>query len=415
MNLLQKMAGLFTRPVSITDPDSWPGLDRDVASPVTERSVLGLSAAWACLNLLVGTIGSLPLMVYRDVPGRGRQVAKDHPLYRILHDSPNADQTSLDFLEQIGLSLELRGNGYAEKDRIGERIVGLTPIHPDAMTVRRVSGELEYRWRDEDGRYHVGSSREILHIRGFGGSPLGGLSTLANARKVFGLASAVNTAADQTFANGLRPSGTFNFGKVFKSPEARNEFEKRLIEKFSGAMNAGRPMVIEGGGEWKQLTFNPEEAQMLESRTFSVEEIARIFGVPPHMIGHTAGNTKLGSSMADMTQGFQKFSLRRRLRRIELSMMKQLLTPADIAAGVIIEFNLEGLLRGDSGARAAFYQSMLAAGVMTINEVRALENLPPVPGGDVPRMQSQNIPITQANGIGHNGGPPLEDDDAEDA
>lgn len=416
MNLFRKAAAFFTSPrnLSLTDPASWPGLDRDIGEAVTEHSVLNLSAAWACLNLLVGTVGSLPLMLYRDRPGGGREVAKDHPLYRLLHESPNSEQTTQDFLEQISLSIELRGSGFAEKKWIGDRPVGLKPIHPDVMTVRRDSGLIRYRWLGEDRRYREGTAREILHIRGFGGDPLGGISTLTHGRKAFGLASSVNQAALRTFVNGLRPSGVLKFDKVM-SPEKRAELEQLLAEKFMGAMNAGRPMVLEAGGSWEQLNFKPEEAQMLESRAFSVEEIARLFGVPPHMIGHTAGNTKLGSSIADMTEGFSKFSLRRRLRRIELALMKQLLTPADVAAGLIIEFNLEGLLRGASEARARFYQIMLAAGVMTINEVRALENLPPVPGGDVPRMQSQNIPITEARGIGDNGGPPLEDDDAEDA
>lgn len=420
MNLLRKMAGFFAgRRLSVSDPAGWPGLDGDLGESVTDTSVLSLSAAWACLNLLVGTVGSLPLMVYRDKASGGREVAKDHPLYRLLHESPNAEQTTLDFLEQLCLSLELRGNAYAEIDRVGEKIVALTPIQPDVMTVRRrPDGDIEYRWRGQDGRYQIGSAREILHIRGFGGDPLGGISTLSHARKAFGLAASVNRAALRTFVNGLRPSGILSFDKVL-SPEKRAELEALLVEKFAGAMNAGRPMLLEAGGKWEQLTFKPDEAQMLESRGFSVEEIARIFGVPPHMIGHTAGNTKLGSSIADMTEGFSKFALRRRLRRIELALMKQLLTAADVAAGIIIEFNLEGLLRGASEARARFYQAMLSAGVMTINEVRALENLAPVVGGDIPRMQSQNIPITQAPSpaapIGHNGGPPLEDDDAEDA
>lgn len=423
MSWLSSVLGFFQPRTSDSaggQGDAFYRADGDLGEAVTESSVLNLSAAWASLNLLVGTIGSLPLMVYRDRPGGGREVAKDHPLYRILHQSPNAEQTTLDFLEQLNLSIELRGNGYAEIDRIGDKIVALTPIHPDVMTVRRPSsGDLEYRWRDGAGRYHVGGAREILHIRGFGGDPLGGISTLTHARKAFGLAASVNRAALRTFINGLRPSGILKFDKTL-SPEKRDELEKLLVEKFMGAMNAGRPMLLEAGGSWEQLTFNPEEAQMLESRAFSVEEIARIFGVPPHMIGHTAGNTKLGSSIADMTEGFTKYSLRRRLRRIELALMKQLLSAVDIAAGIIIEFNLEGLLRGASAARAAFYQIMLAAGVMTINEVRALENLPPVPGGDVPRMQSQNIPITQSAPIGpgtpqRSGGPPLEEDDAEDA
>lgn len=215
MNILRKAASFFSspRPLSLTDPAGWPGLDGDLGEVITENSVLNLSAAWACLNLVVGSIASLPLMVYRSRPGGGREVAKDHPLYRILHESPNEEQTTLDFLEQIGLSLELRGNGYAEKDRIGGRIVGLTPIHPDVMTVRRVGGDLQYRWREQDGGYRTGAARDILHIRGFGGDPLGGISTLAHARKTFGLATSINRAALKTFVNGLRPSGIFSFEK----------------------------------------------------------------------------------------------------------------------------------------------------------------------------------------------------------
>lgn len=155
-------------------------------------------------------------------------------------------------------------------------------------------------------------------------------------------------------------------------------------------------MLLEGGMTWTQITINPEDAQMLESRAFSVEEIARLFGVPPHMIGHTEKSTSWGTGLEQQTLGFQKFTLRRRLKRIEQAIEKQLLTPADRAAGVTVEFNLEGLLRGDSTARAAFYQSGLQNGWTTINEVRALENLPPVEGGDVPRTQMQNVPLTQA-------------------
>ena len=409
MNLFRKMAGWFApRPLSLTDADAWRG-GVDLPDMVTDASVLSLSAAWACLNLLAGTIASLPLVVYRDRKDGGRDVASGHPLYAILHDSPNDEQTALDFWEQACLALELRGNAYAEKLRIGDRVVGLYPIHPDAMSVRRQPGRrLEYSWRDEDGVVRVGSSRDVLHIRGFGGDARGGISTLSHARKAFALASSVNAAAHKTFQNGLRPSGVITFEK-FLTAEQRIEIEKLLLDKFTGAMNAGRPMILEGGTKWEQLTIDPEDAQMLESRSFSVEEIARIFGVPPSMIGHTEKSTSWGTGIEQQALGFQKFTLRRRLKRIEQALARQLLSPTDRAAGIVIEFNLEGLLRGDSAARASFYQTLLQCGVMTINEVRALENLPPVAGGDVPRMQAQNIPITQANGIGHDGGPPLEE------
>jgi HK97 family phage portal protein len=202
-------------------------------------------------------------------------------------------------------------------------------------------------------------------------------------------------AARETFRNGMRPSGQFVF-KEFLTADQRQQLDERLTTKYLGAMNSGRPYIAEGGAEYKNISINPEDAQMLETRGFSVDEICRFFGVPPFMIGHTEKSTSWGTGLAEQVLGFQKFNLRRRLKRIEQSIEKRLLTAADRAGGVTVEFNLEGLLRGDSDKRASFYQSGLSNGWMTINEVRALENMPPVAGGEVPRMQMQNVPITEA-------------------
>lgn len=398
MNFLQKTVAWVARSVGLTDPRLYQAVgarSSHAGEVVTENSALALSAVWACVNLLAGTIASLPLMIYRTGADGSRRLARDHPLYGLLHDSPNADQTSIDCWEYACVSLELWGNAYAEIEMIGSRVVALTPIRPDIMSVRRLaSGLLEYRWT-ENGRSRVALQHQILHIRGFGGSPLGGLSTIAYGRNTFGLAAAIDRAAGNTFGNGLRPSGVLTFDK-FLTAEQRDVVETKLVDKFVGAANAGKPMVLEGGTKWEQLTINPEDAQMLESRSFSVEDVCRFFGVPPFMVGHTEKSSSWGTGLEQQTLGFQKFTLRRRLKRIEQALMKQLLTPADRAAGVVIEFNLEGLLRGDSQARASFYGSGLNNGWMTINEVRALENLPPVEGGDVPRMQLQNVPITEA-------------------
>jgi HK97 family phage portal protein len=235
----------------------------------------------------------------------------------------------------------------------------------------------------------------MMHIRGFGGNPLGGMSTLHFGRNTFSLARAVDRSAGGMFKNGLRPSGVLTF-ENWLSPEQRKLAEDKLTEKYLGAMNTGKPLILEGGTKWQQLTISPEDAQMLESRSFSVEEICRFFGVPPHMVGHTAKSTSWGTGLEQQTLGFQKFTLRRRLKRIEQALEKQLLKADDRASGFTIEFNIEGLLRGDSAARAGFYQSALTNGWMTINEVRGLENMPPVDGGDTPRMQMQNVPITEA-------------------
>lgn len=382
-------------PLSIRDPEHWRnrGADSPTGESVTANSVLGLSAVWACVNLLAGTIASLPMMVYRTDGKGARTVATDHPLYRVLHDSPNSLQTALDFWEFICASIELWGNGYARKIKNDGRVIGLMPIMPDLPVVESIgNGRLMYRWT-EDGRYFELTSDDVLHIRGFGGNPLGGMSTLAFGARTFGLAIAIDRAAGTTFKNGLRPSGVLTFEK-FLTTEQRDVIETRLVEKFMGAMNAGRPLVLEGGTSWAQLGINPEDAQMLESRGFSVEEICRFFGVPPFMIGHSEKSTSWGTGLKEQTLGFQKFALRRRAKRIEQSLEKQLLTPQDRAAGIVIEIAMEGLLRGASDERSTFYQSGLTNGWMTINEVRALENLPPVAGGDVPRMQSQNVPIT---------------------
>ncbi len=391
---LRIKAANFLRPMSIEDARGWSETS-NAGVPVNERGILSLSAAWACVNLLAGTIASLPIMVYRSDANGDRTVAKDHPLYRVLHDSPNYDQTALDFWEGGQAALELRGNMHARIERGAGRIVALHPI-VDPVVTRQSNGSLRYRWT-ENGKSYDETQENVFHVRGFGGSPLGGMSTLSYGRQVFGLSLAINNAAQTTFANGVRPSLILTPPADRTLGELREVIEKALQEKHAGAMNAGRPLLLEGGLTPHQVSFSPEDAQMLESRSFSVEEICRFFEVPPHMIGHTEKSTSWGTGLEEQTLRFQKFTLRRRLKRIEQAIMKQLLTPADRAAGIVVEFNLEGLLRADSKGRSEFYRTMTQIGAMTINEVRGLENLPPVAGGEVPRMQSQNIPINMAN------------------
>jgi HK97 family phage portal protein len=369
-------------------PDDIGGARGDAGEIVTETSVMALSAVWGCTNLLAGTIATLPLMTYKK-KGEDREVAKSHPLYKVLHDSPNYDQTAVDFWEAMQVSLELWGNAYARIVRSNGVVIALRPVSPSLVQTRRKqTGEIEYTWTDEGQSYQL-TDKDVFHIRGFGGNPLGGMSTLQFGRNAFSLARAIDRSAGETFQNGLRPSGVLTF-ENFLSKENRDIAERQLVEKFTGAVNAGRPMVLEGGTKWQQITINPEDAQMLQSRGFSVEEVCRFFGVPPHMVGHTEKSTSWGTGLEQQVLGFQKFTLRRRLKRIEQAITKQLLTDADRAAGVTVEFNLEGLLRGDSAARAGFYQSGLSNGWLVINEVRRLENLPPVAGGDTPRMQMQN-------------------------
>ena len=400
MKLFRKMADQV-RSFWVSDPKAGQILQRsstsDAGEIVTETNVLGISAVWACANLLSGTTASLPLMLYRTSASGERTPARDHTLYQVLHDSPNYDQTALDFWEFVSASLELWGNAYARKIRgtMGQ-ITALVPISPNLISsVRRLSsGAIEYRWTD-NGKSYVALDEDMFHIRGFGGNPLGGMSPLAFGRDTFGVARAAARAASTVYANGMRPSGVLTFDE-FLTPEQREIAETRMADRFMGSQNAGRPMVLEGGTKWTPLTMNPEDAQLVESQQHSVEEICRIFGVPPFMIGHSGDATEWGTGLEQQVLAFVKFTLRRRLRRIEMAVAKQLLTAKDRADGIVVEFNMEGLLSADSKGRTEFYQSALTNGWMTINEVRRLENMPPVAGGDVPRMQMQNVPITEA-------------------
>jgi HK97 family phage portal protein len=394
LKLFRKMADMVVRALTVREPDGWypAGQVGDAGEPVTGSNALALSAVWGCVNLLAGTISSLPLMVYRTLEDGTKEVARDHPLYRLLHDSPNFDQTAVDFWDFMASSIELWGNAYARQLRGSTALLGLVPIRPDLVSVRRLTnGTLEYRWSYE-GRAYVETDQTMLHIRGPGGDPLGGMSTLHFGRHAFSLARATDKAAGKTFANGLRPSGGLKFDK-WLSDDQRKIARSEIADKI-GADNAGKPIILEGGTDWVNFTLKPEDAQMLESRAFSVEEICRFFGVPPVMIGHTSKTTSWPTGVEQQGLILQKFTLRRRLKRIEQALEKQLLTPQDRVDGMSIEFNLEGLLRADSAGRSAFYKDMTSIGAMTINEVRMRENMPKVEGGDVPRMQMQNIPIT---------------------
>jgi HK97 family phage portal protein len=345
--------------------------------------------------VISSTIGALPLPVFRRGRDGVAEQARDSGLWRVLHDSPNADQTALDFIEFVCASLELQGHAYSVVERTGGKVVALSPpIAPELMTVRRLNnGEMSYRWSD-NGRERTATSTQMLHIRG----PLGGLSTLAHARRTFGLASAIERAATSTFRNGVRPSIAVETDQKF-NPDQVRDFRSQIAENYQGTINSGQPFLAHGGVKVKEISINPEDAQMLQSRAFSVEEICRFFGVPPFMVGHTEKSTSWGTGLEQQMRMFYVLALRRRLERIEQALKKQLLTPRDRVQGIEIEFNVEGLLRGDSKSRAEFYASGLQNGWRTINEVRALENLPPVEGGDVPRMQMQNVPITEAGQI----------------
>jgi HK97 family phage portal protein len=356
---------------------------------VTARGAMELATVWACVRLLAETASTLPLMLYQTERDGTRNIARDEPLYALLHDSPHADYTAVEFWEGVVLSLALWGNAYARKEKIGGRLVALTPLRCDQMSVRRnEAGAREYRYSDA-GKSRIYSEDDIFHIRGFGGAGDVGLSPIGFARQSLGTAMAADEFAGKMFANGTRPTGILTIDQVL-SAEQREQLRENIVAPMAGSDNAGGVFVLEAGMKFQAMTMTPEDSQFLQTRSFHVEEICRWFRVPPFMVGHTEKTTSWGSGLEQQMIGFLTFALRPYLVRIEQAVSRSLIEPARRAT-LKPEFTVEGLLRTDSTSRAAFYASMTRNGHMTRNEVRRLENMPPLPGGDELTVQAQDV------------------------
>lgn len=352
---------------------------------VTPATALKLSAVWACVSLRAATISSLPLHLRDDA----KRHAVDHPLYTILHDTPNGVMTSSEFWEMQLASLDLWGNAYALIERNGAgQVIALEPLRPEKMTVKRgSSGALRYAyWRD--GKETEYRQERIFHLKGFTADGLVGLSPVQYQAETMGGLLSANRAAAREFLNGLKVGGFLKVGGTTLTPEQRTKLSAALA-KFGLPENAGKWMILEAGMEPASsagMKVNPVDAQLLESRYFGIEEVCRAFRVPPQLIGHTDKASSWASSLENTNLGFLTYSLRPTLVRIEQAISKQLLTPAERRT-FRPKFSVEGLLRADSAARAGFYNLMLQNGVMSRNDVRGLEDLPPVEGGDVLTVQ----------------------------
>lgn len=357
---------------------------------VNAETSLKLSAVWACVRLRSQTIASLPLHLYNN----DKTIASDHWLYRILHDSPNADMTACEFWEAMVLSLDLWGNAYAfihrhEKSR---RVIALDVLNPEFMTIfREKTGEIYYQYQ-ENGQYQRYHSDDILHIKGMTLDGLVGLSPIQYQAQVMGSQIDANKASNAEFKNQLKTGGFLKTGEKILNDEQRNRLRANL-ETFSKPENAGKYMVLEAGMDIvSSLRINPKDAQLLESRYFGIEEICRTFGVPPQLIYHTDKASSWASSLEGMNSGFLMYSLRSVLVRIEQAIVKKLINVSERDL-YKPRFAVEGLLRADSQGRANFYNSALQNGWMTRNEVRALEDLPPLEGGDTLTVQLNLTPL----------------------
>lgn len=360
---------------------------------VTVDAALQLSTVWACVRLLSETVSTLPLKLYRRLPDGSRAVATDHPLYRVLCISPNAEMTPGRFMLMIVASLALRGNAFVEKKFIGSRIVAVVPLLPQHMRVKRQpNGRLEYIY-SENGTERPIPEKNLMHIRGFGLDGVCGIMPVKAGREVLGAAMSADEAAARVFAQGLQASGVLTNESGALKPEQREQLRQSLAA-FAGSKNAGKLMVLEAGLKYQGITMNPEAAQMLETRAFQIEEICRWFRVPPFMVGHTDKQSSWASSVEGQNLQFLTNTLRPLLDNIEQEIIRCLIGEAE-AETVYAEFSVEGLLRADLAARREWYASALQNGWMNRNTVARLENQPLIPGGEVYTVQSNLMPLDQ--------------------
>lgn len=367
---------------------------------VTPDAVLQIATALACIRLWATTVSTMPLHVYREGAGGARERINDHPMARVLRDSPNADQTPAEFLEGMVACAMLFGNAYALKTVTAGQVRALTMLRPDLMTVRRdrETYQLRYEYADPRGR-ETYTADEVWHLKAFGlGGDLG-LSAVEYGRQAFGLAMATDEAAARTFSNGIRPGGFFKSEQVLSDPQ-REQARKALVEPMQGAENTGRIGILEGNFSWQQVTMPLKDAELLASRGLHIQEICRLMGnVPSVLIGHTGdGVTAWGSGIESLIRAWRASSLDQFLSRLEQSATRALLAPAD-RGRVWCEFNRDGLLQTDSEARSKFYASGAQNGWLTRNEIRGLENRPPVDGGDVLTAQSNLLPLDRLGTI----------------
>ena len=361
--------------------------------PMSIDNSLTLPTVFACGDLLSGTLSTLPFAVFRSLGEGQAEIARDHWLYPILHDQPNADMTAVEFWQTMFASLVFKGNAFAEIARAGlsSRVVALTPIPVEAVAIRRDdNGGRVYTVTLPGQRARDLGESDVMHLKGMSLDGIWGLSRISLARHTLGIAYAAEETAGKMFANGMQASGFFS-ADTFLKRENREQLKAHLGD-FMGSENTGKTMLLEGGLKYSPLTISPGDAELLGSRQWSVEDVCRWFRVPPHMIGHTEKVTSWGTGLEQQVIGFLTFTLRPYLKLTEQAVKRSLIPPAERDT-IYAEFNIEGLLRSDSAGRAAFYSSMVQNGIYTRNECRAMENRSPKPGGDDLTVQSNMLPI----------------------
>lgn len=372
---------------------------------VNERTALQTTAVYACVRILSETIASLPLHVYRYTEG-GKAKDTEHVLYTLLHDEPNPDMTSFVFRETLMSHLLIWGNAYSQilRDRSGQ-VIGLYPLLPDQMSVHRSEkGKLYYvynRYEEDNPNFQekgsiVLSQEEVLHIPGLGFDGLIGYSPIALAKNAVGITLACEEYGASFFGNGANPGGVLEHPGILKDPAKVRDSWNAV---YQGTRNAHKVAVLEEGMSYKQIGIPPEEAQFLETRKFQINEIARLFRIPPHMVGDLEKSSF--SNIEQQSLEFVKYTLDPWVVRFEQALKKSLLLPEEKKTH-FIKFNVDGLLRGDYQSRMNGYAIGRQNGWLSTNDIRELEELNPISpeeGGDLYLINGNMTKLKDAGGF----------------
>lgn len=351
--------------------------------PVNERTAMQTTAVYACVRILAEAVASLPLHVYEYQDDGGKKLVHDHPLYYLLHDEPNPEMTSFVFRETLMSHLLIWGNAYAQIIRDGAgRVLGLYPLLPDKMEVQRDDkGNIYYvysRNSDENPTFkEYGNiklkAEDVLHIQGLGFDGLIGYSPIAMAKNAVGMTLACEEYGASFFANGANPGGVLEHPGVLKDPSKVRESWNSV---YRGVNNAHKIAVLEEGMKYQQIGIPPEEAQFLETRKFQINEIARLYRIPPHMVGDLDKSSF--SNIEQQSLEFVKYTLDPWVIRWEQSLQRSLLLPGE-KGKYFIKLNVDGLLRGDYQSRMNGYAVGRQNGWFSANDIREMENMNPIP------------------------------------
>ncbi|MBS4021716.1 MAG: phage portal protein [Dethiobacter sp.] len=376
---------------------------------VNERTAMQTTAVYACVRILAEAVAGLPLHVYQYKTDGSKEKLVSHPLYNLLHNEPNPEMTSFVFRETLMSHLLLWGNAYAQVIRDGRgQVLALYPLLPSKMDIARTaSGELTYTYyRDsEESRINPDSGTvklrrdEVLHIPGLGFDGLVGYSPIAMAKNAIGMAMATEEYGASFFANGANPGGVLVHPGVVKDPKRVRESWNTV---YQGSSNAHRIAVLEEGMKFQAIGIPPEQAQFLETRKFQINEIARIFRVPPHMVGDLEKSSF--SNIEQQSLEFVKYTLDPWVVRWEQALQQSLLLPSE-KTRYFVKFNVDGLLRGDYQSRMSGYATARQNGWMSANDIRQLEDMNRIPaeeGGDLYLINGNMTKLADAGAFANN-------------